>query len=146
MVRTISFDTYMTLRGLGIKKQLLTTKLEQWNKYSCSILSSKRSLLLVRIKSIHDPPLLKQVVFFMVGCSNYNVLWMLTTTYEKDLYYSHLSVYDGHKYLNINQQYYVMNLVNIDNFAMEACICLRKTIFPISNSLSLNVRVYFMFS
>ena len=44
----------------------------------------------------------------------------------------HLMLYDCHKCLNKNQ-YYVMNLGNIDSFAMEACTCLRKTIYPFLN-------------
>ena len=46
---TIFLESRMVLWGLGIKKHLLKTRLEQENKYSCVILSSKTYLFKLNV-------------------------------------------------------------------------------------------------
>ena len=58
---------------------------------------------------------------------------MLTIAYEKDSNQSHLTLYDCHKCLNECNKCNVMNLGNIDRFAMESFTRLRKTISPFLN-------------
>ena len=48
---TISFDSHLILMTVENQKTTINNKLEQWNKYACSILSSKTSWYGVTVKA-----------------------------------------------------------------------------------------------